>query len=103
MSYRPKLLILTVKTGDGHINVAEALRDQLQEEKANLEFIQRYGVGWVALEPKRLRKLIAMLVTRSAELIPMPEKIQAYRQWNCAVNESIGAVLRTLMPGERFA
>lgn len=73
------------------------------QEKANLEFIQRYGLGWVALEPEKLRKLIAMLATRSTELIPVSEKIQAYRQWNRAANESIGAVLHTLMPVERFA
>lgn len=32
MSHRPKLLILTVKTGGGHESMAEALRDLLQSE-----------------------------------------------------------------------
>jgi UDP-N-acetylglucosamine:LPS N-acetylglucosamine transferase len=73
------------------------------QEKANLEFIQRYGLGWVALEPERQRELIVMLANRSAELLLVSEKIEAYRQWNCAANESIGAVLRTLMPMEKFA
>jgi UDP-N-acetylglucosamine:LPS N-acetylglucosamine transferase len=32
MPYRPKLLILTCKTGGGHVSLAEALRDQLQND-----------------------------------------------------------------------
>jgi UDP-N-acetylglucosamine:LPS N-acetylglucosamine transferase len=73
------------------------------QEKANLEFIQRHGLGWVALEPEKLRKLIAMLAMRGDQFIPISEKIQAYRRWNRAANESIGAALRTLMPVESFA
>lgn len=73
------------------------------QEKANLEFIQRYGLGWIALEPERQRALIARLTTRRADLLLVSEKIQAYRRWNCAANESIGAILRTLMPVEKFA
>src|SRR5947209_9267798 len=34
MSYRPKILILTAKTGGGHVSVAEALREQLQDDYA---------------------------------------------------------------------
>jgi UDP-N-acetylglucosamine:LPS N-acetylglucosamine transferase len=73
------------------------------QEKANLEFIQQHGLGWVALEPEKLRELIVMLATSSTELILMSEKIQAYRRWNRAANESIAAILRTLMPVEKFA
>jgi len=50
------------------------------------------------LDPERLPKVIATIATRSAELLVVSEKIQAYRRWNRAANESISAILRTLMP-----
>jgi UDP-N-acetylglucosamine:LPS N-acetylglucosamine transferase len=72
------------------------------QEKANLEFIQRYGLGWVALKPEKQRKLIATLATGGKELSEMTEKIDAYRQWNAAMNKSMIFYIRSVIAQARM-
>ena len=72
------------------------------QEKANLEFIQRYGLGWVALKPEKQRKLIATLATRGRELSSMIEKIDAYRQWNATMNKSMIHHIRSVIAHARM-
>ena len=71
------------------------------QEKGNLEFIQRYGLGWVALKPEKQRKLIATLATRGKELNEMAEKIDAYRLWNAAMNTSMILHIRSVIAEAR--
>ena len=72
------------------------------QEKANLEFIQRYGLGWVALKPEKQRKLVATLATRGKELSEMTEKIDAYRRWNSAMNKSMILHIRSVIAQARM-
>jgi len=67
------------------------------QEEGNLEFIERHGLGWVALEPRRQRELIAMLAMGDVQLSPIATKISEYHQWNCAANKSINFLVRSLI------
>jgi UDP-N-acetylglucosamine:LPS N-acetylglucosamine transferase len=72
------------------------------QETANLEFIQRYSLGWVALKPEKQRQLIATLATRGQELNEMTEKIDAYRQWNATMNTSMIPHIRSVIAEARM-
>ena len=72
------------------------------QEKANLEFIQRYGLGWVALKPEKQKKLIATLSTRGKELSAATEKIDAYREWNSAMNKLMITHIRSVIAQARM-
>jgi processive 1,2-diacylglycerol beta-glucosyltransferase len=52
------------------------------QEQANLPFIQRYGLGWVALEAAEQRRLIATLAADRPTLHAMSISVDAYRRWN---------------------
>ena len=67
------------------------------QEEANLEFIRRHQLGWIALEPEQQRTLLTTLSTDDTELQSMIETVNVYRQWNAAANEQIVPLLETLM------
>lgn len=68
------------------------------QEEANLEFIRRHQLGWVALEPALQRSLLAQLVTDRTELNVMAASVDAYRQWNTAAAELIAPLIESLCP-----
>lgn len=52
------------------------------QEQPNLEFIRRYGLGWVALEKLGQRTLLESLVRQPEQLQAARESVQRYRHWN---------------------
>ena len=67
------------------------------QEEANLEFIRRHQLGWVALEPEQQRDLLARLVEKREELHAMEATVAAYRQWNVSSTELIVPILDRLL------
>lgn len=68
------------------------------QEEANLEFIRRHKLGWVALEPKQQHDLLARLGEKRKELHAMEATVAAYQQWNTSHAELIIPILDSLLP-----
>ncbi len=66
------------------------------QEEANLEFIRRHQLGWVALEPEQQRDLLSRLVEKREELYAMQTTVAAYQQWNASHSELIVPILNNL-------
>ncbi|MBV9709852.1 MAG: hypothetical protein JO011_02915 [Ktedonobacteraceae bacterium] len=67
------------------------------QEEANLEFIRRHQLGWIALEPEQQRTLLMKLSADSGELRAMAETVEKYRQWNADANERLVPLLEELL------
>lgn len=67
------------------------------QERDNLSFIQRHGLGWVALQPDEQCALLSRLICQPDELRAMSSSIEAYRLWNAAANERVCQVARDLL------
>lgn len=67
------------------------------QEKANLEFIRRYNLGWVALDGESQLDLIQNLVRSPAYIDRMRAGVDEYRLWNAQRNETIGQVIDQLL------
>jgi len=63
------------------------------QEEANLDFIQRHGLGWVALDPLKQQALLTTLLHTPEKLAEMSATIKAYRQWNVEMNQRIVPLL----------
>jgi UDP-N-acetylglucosamine:LPS N-acetylglucosamine transferase len=68
------------------------------QEECNLQVIERYDLGWVALEPERQGAVIHELVSDPAKLAAMSATVNAYRAWNTEANQTILPSVRTLAP-----
>lgn len=68
------------------------------QEAGNLEFIEHYGLGWVALKFEQQCELVRSLTTADPRTSAVAAKIEEYRRWNRAANESILPVIRSLLP-----
>jgi UDP-N-acetylglucosamine:LPS N-acetylglucosamine transferase len=66
------------------------------QEAGNLELLDRYGLGWVALKVREQRALLAALAEAPGKLAAMAESVQRYRAWNSVAAEAIGPLLRDL-------
>ncbi len=67
------------------------------QEEANLEFIRRHKLGWVALAPGQQRDLLARLVTSHEELRAMETTVAVYQQWNASHAGLIVPILDRLL------
>lgn len=67
------------------------------QEQANLPFIQRHGLGWVALQPEDQHSLLNTLIHNPDQLRAMAAAINTYRQWNVEANKRIVPILRSLI------
>jgi UDP-N-acetylglucosamine:LPS N-acetylglucosamine transferase len=67
------------------------------QEYANLPFIERYGLGWVALRPEEQRALLGKLITHPEQLQAKIESVETYRQWNVEANTHIWPLIRSLL------
>lgn len=67
------------------------------QEEANLPFIQRHGLGWVALQPEEQHSLLSKLINNPDHLAAISATINAYRQWNIAANTRIVPLIRSLL------
>lgn len=66
------------------------------QEAGNPAMIERYGLGWVALDPAGQRELIAALARDPARLAAAAASVARYRDWNSAATRPIGPLLREL-------
>ena len=67
------------------------------QERDNLSFIQRHGLGWVALQAEKQLALLARLICHPDELWAMSSSIEAYRVWNTDANRRVCEVARSLL------
>ena len=67
------------------------------QEHANLSFIQRHGLGWVALQSEEQRALLTSLTHDTDRLRAMSASINTYRQWNAEANTRIVPLIRSLI------
>jgi UDP-N-acetylglucosamine:LPS N-acetylglucosamine transferase len=67
------------------------------QEKANLPFIQRHGLGWVALQPHEQLALLTSLLHNPDQLSAMSATVDAYRHWNNEATRRIVPLLNTLL------
>ena len=67
------------------------------QEQENLLFIQRHGLGWVALRPQEQLSLLSALVHNANEMKTMSNTIEAYRCWNAAANMRVIELVRSLL------
>jgi UDP-N-acetylglucosamine:LPS N-acetylglucosamine transferase len=63
------------------------------QEEANLAFIRRHKLGWVALEPAQQVALLEKLVAAPQELQRMQASVEAYRDWNNQQVDTIVSVI----------
>ncbi len=59
------------------------------QEHANLSFIQRRQLGWVALQPHEQRTLLTTLATQADQRSALAATGATWREWNAAANERI--------------
>lgn len=59
------------------------------QEFANLDFIQRHRLGWLALDAAAQRDLMALLAADAVHLRDRDESVQLYRAWNTQANQVI--------------
>ena len=69
------------------------------QEEANLEFIRRHQLGWIALDPDQQGMLLTSLSTNSSELQAMDAMVEKYRRWNAVANERLVPLLEDLVEG----
>jgi processive 1,2-diacylglycerol beta-glucosyltransferase len=69
------------------------------QEQANLAFIQRHRLGWVALEANTQQALIRSLAAGEPTLAEMQAGVAAYRKWNHDANQTIHTVVKELTGG----
>jgi UDP-N-acetylglucosamine:LPS N-acetylglucosamine transferase len=67
------------------------------QEQANLEFIKRHGLGWVALERQAQMELVELLASSPSRLGKMQESVKLYRDWNTGAAESIVPLIEQLL------
>ena len=69
------------------------------QEYANLPFIERHGLGWVALQADKQQALLHSLIHNPDRLNSMAASVNAYRQWNVEANQGILPLIRALLDG----
>ncbi len=66
------------------------------QEHANLTFIRRYGLGWIALQQHEQQALLTALVHYPEQLHTMSASINAYRSWNVEGTKRIVPLVHAL-------
>jgi len=70
------------------------------QEQANLDFIRRHHLGWVALKPEEQQSLIRELIEQPARLQEARAGVLAYRQWNQEHTEAIPAFIDRILTAQ---
>jgi processive 1,2-diacylglycerol beta-glucosyltransferase len=89
----PNMLFETVTLGKPFIATAYIPG----QEEVNLEFIERYGLGWVALNNRDQRELIASLTNGGEKLSAMRESVDRYREMNNEATHQIPQLVQGLL------
>src|SRR3989440_1447798 len=69
------------------------------QEKGNLEFMERHGLGRVALKFEQQCEAIRVLSKMGKTGDGLTAKVREYREWNCAANEMVPGVVDELLRG----
>jgi UDP-N-acetylglucosamine:LPS N-acetylglucosamine transferase len=67
------------------------------QEEVNLEFIERHGLGWVALDPPSQRELIESLIREPAKLTDKLQSVGRYRHMNMEATQHIPQLIKNLI------
>jgi processive 1,2-diacylglycerol beta-glucosyltransferase len=67
------------------------------QEEANLEFIRRHKLGWVALRAEQQHLLLSKLLADPSEVQAMEASVAAYRQWNTEHADLIPQIIEGLL------
>jgi UDP-N-acetylglucosamine:LPS N-acetylglucosamine transferase len=67
------------------------------QEQENLAFIERHGLGWVALQPWEQRTLLLQLLQEPTYLTSISPTINAYRDWNYTSIKKIPHLIHQLI------
>jgi UDP-N-acetylglucosamine:LPS N-acetylglucosamine transferase len=67
------------------------------QEEANLDFIRRHALGWVALESTQQHTLIQELASTPSTLHAMQASVQTYREWNTSATQAIVPLIQSLV------
>jgi len=89
----PNMLFETVTLGKPFIATAYIPG----QEEVNLEFIERYELGWVALDIQKQRELVQTLTREPATLAAMIESVERYRQMNTEATQQIPQLVKSLI------
>jgi UDP-N-acetylglucosamine:LPS N-acetylglucosamine transferase len=68
------------------------------QERGNLDFIKRHGLGWVALTEREQRALVGRLLEDPAQLAEMRASVDRYAEWNTGAMASIADIVLGLIP-----
>ncbi|HEX6481292.1 MAG TPA: glycosyltransferase [Ktedonobacteraceae bacterium] len=67
------------------------------QEEANLSFIQRHGLGRVALQHSELHSLLNTLIHNTDQLKAISATVDTYRRWNTEANQHIVPLIHSLI------
>jgi UDP-N-acetylglucosamine:LPS N-acetylglucosamine transferase len=67
------------------------------QEQANLAFIERHGLGWVALDGRSQRELIERLARNPTGIETMNASVAEYRAWNLQATTQIPGLVRAML------
>lgn len=67
------------------------------QEEANLEFIRRHKLGWVALKAGQQQTLLSKLLVDPSEIQSIEATVATYRQWNAKRVDLIGPIIEGLL------
>ena len=67
------------------------------QEQDNLSFIERHGLGWIAIQREEQRSLLTSLVHYTDKLNAVSITINTYRKWNMSANKRVLPLVRLLM------
>jgi processive 1,2-diacylglycerol beta-glucosyltransferase len=65
------------------------------QEQENLAFIQRHGLGWIAIHPEEQRALLVKLIHNPTHLESISSTINTYREWNIKANQHIPPLIHS--------
>lgn len=71
------------------------------QEEVNLQFIEKHGLGWVALDSKVQHDLIESLVRQPNLLGEKVQRVEKYRQWNNERLETIMPIIEKLLTAQK--
>jgi UDP-N-acetylglucosamine:LPS N-acetylglucosamine transferase len=64
------------------------------QEQENLAFLQRHGLGWIAIRSEEQRALLIKLIHNPTQLEALSSTISTYREWNIKANQHIVPLIR---------
>jgi UDP-N-acetylglucosamine:LPS N-acetylglucosamine transferase len=67
------------------------------QEQENLAFIQRHGLGWVAIRREEQHSLLTSLIHNTDQFKAMSATINTYRKWNIRANKQVIPLIRLLI------